>query len=144
MSDMNNSVWKNYHDSKYFQSFNKNTFLLMLFLQVIQAMKFNGVIDVPTILMLVIYQSMYSFRSSYFETFTRYSFFIAYYIKFVCLCKATHCILGNIPYLHYYNVHDPNSTRVLALKVLFGPSFSAPPPGHADEATGKAAGVAAP
>jgi hypothetical protein len=109
----------------------------MLFLQVVQAMKFNGVIDVPTILMLVIYQSMYSFRSSYFETFTRYSFFIAYYIKFVCLCKATHCILGNIPYLHYYNVHDPNSTRVIALKVLFGRSFAAPAPGHTDTVTDK-------
>jgi len=111
----------------------------MLFLQVVQAMKFNGVIDVPTILMLVIYQSMYSFRSSYFETFTRYSFFIAYYIKFVCMFKAMHCILGNIPYLHYYNVHYPNSTRVIALKVLFGPSFSESPAGHSDKATDKAA-----
>ena len=90
-------------------------------------MAFNGFIDVPTIIMIVFYTSLYPFRNDYPEAFTRFTFFIAYYIKFVTIFKAFHMIVGNVEYIHDINESNPESTRVIALKVIFGRSFSMPP-----------------
>lgn len=60
-----NSLNRNFIDCKWFQSCTKASFLLVMIFQLLQAMAFNGVVDVPTMLLLVTTKTVFAFRKVY-------------------------------------------------------------------------------
>lgn len=69
MEKLANSLNRNYIDCKWFQKCTKASFLLAIIFQLLQAMAFNGVVDVPTMLLLVTTKTVFAFRKVYAKFF---------------------------------------------------------------------------
>jgi len=58
-----------YLDSDAFTKRDKIYFPLLILIQLLQSMVFNGVLDVPFLMLILMIGAMYAFRKSYFLLF---------------------------------------------------------------------------
>jgi maltodextrin utilization protein YvdJ len=62
METMSKEIFRNYIDCTWFTSANKSVFLTLVFFQIMMAVGFNSVIDVPTMIFIIIVFATFSLR----------------------------------------------------------------------------------
>ena len=82
----------NYLGCYYFQSLNKIIYLLLIVLQVMHSMSFNGLFDIPQLFLIITLASLYAYRKEMPVVYGFLTFGIAYYIQFALTLKM---IYGN-------------------------------------------------
>jgi len=115
---------RNYLDCKFFLKQNKMFYMLTLLLQLLAAMSFNGVFDLPALLCILILMSLYALRKSFLKGYHLYTFFIAYFIHFSVFLKLISIILFDIDFVEDWMDDNNDSKYVKAAKILFGHQFT--------------------
>jgi len=88
---------RSYLSSKAFNSQNKPVFGLMLFCQLISALSFNALIDIPTFAVLVFITTAYPFRKKLPVAFGYLSFLTSYYVKGLSITKIVYVCISQLP-----------------------------------------------
>lgn len=87
-------------------------------------MTFNGIFDIPALLMILILMSSYALRKSFFKAYGLYVIFIVWYIQLAMLIKLTTAVLFDIDYVEDYLQEHKEQYLVKLAMVLFGMNFS--------------------
>jgi hypothetical protein len=115
---------RNYLDCKWILSFNKHFYMLVLALQLVAAMTFNGIFDIPALVMILVLMSSYALRKSFFKAYGLYVLFIVWYIQLAMLIKLTMAVLFDIDYVEDYLQDHKEQYVVKLAMVLFGMNFT--------------------
>ena len=87
-------------------------------------MSFNGVFDIPALVMILILMSTYALRKSYARSYGMYVLFVVFYIHFASFINLIFIILTNISFVETYMINHKSYPIVQASKILFGREFS--------------------
>lgn len=99
MGTLIEEVPRNYMDCYYYAKWNKVLFLLLLLVQLMQAMGFNGLFDIPALCLMLVFFSFYAYRKSFPIFFAQFTIFFSYYIGVAVFIKICYAIVVNIPML---------------------------------------------
>lgn len=111
-------------ECNFFYKLNKVFFLLMLVSVLFQSMDYNGIIDIPSLFLILLLISFYEFRKAYNTLFTLYNFFMAYYFIIVTFLKLFYHILSKNEYWQQKMVNEPEDFWVKTLMTIFGVKIS--------------------
>ena len=114
-----------YLDCQGFVKRDKLYFPVLILIQLMQSMVFNGVLDVPFLLTILFIGALYAFRKSYFLLFQYTVIFLAYYINLTAMLKFTYLISTKVQFIQAWFVAHGDSKFVIACKILFGIDFEA-------------------
>lgn len=78
---------KNFLDCRWFHLKCEKYFIAAIICQLIQSMGYNGLFDIPSLLLILGVFGFYSFRKTYPHGFQLFLFFSMYYIGFAILIK---------------------------------------------------------
>ena len=95
-----------YLDCQGFTKRNKLYFPLLILIQLLQSMVFNGVLDVPFLLMILFIGAMYAFRKSYFLLFQYMVIFVASYINLTAMLKFTYLISTKVEFIKTWFIQN--------------------------------------
>lgn len=76
-----------YFDCYSFATYNKLFFLLILLMTLVQAVTYNGLIDIPSLFLILAFMALYAFRSSYFSFYMHFTMFFVYYMSLITFVK---------------------------------------------------------
>ena len=124
MDKMSEEIFRNYIDCQWFTAANKGVFLIMIFFQIAMAVRFNSVIDVPTMIFVIIVFATFSLRNIMPKFYSVYTFMVVYWINFVSIVKTFYVITVQIPYIKAYRHDHKDDAGVVYSKLLFGLDFS--------------------
>lgn len=71
---------RNYLDSRWFERLNKITFGLLVISQLMQAMAFEGLINISSVLCFLLLQTIYQFRKEFGVFYASVTFFVGYFM----------------------------------------------------------------
>ena len=123
MTQISKEVPRVYLDSNWLVKLIKPVFALVFFSQLLQAMVFNGVLDFPLLLMILVMLSLYAFRKSYYFFFQVLCIYIVLLIHLVVTLKILYLILTKIGYIQLWFVANKEKRFVFVCRVLFGIDF---------------------
>ena len=83
---------KNFLDCRWFQLWSKNFFVITLLCQLIQSMGYNGLYDIPGLLIILGLFAFYTFRKSMPYTHLIFLMISIYYISFAIWLKWLYLI----------------------------------------------------
>jgi len=106
MKEMSDEIFRNYIDCQWFTSANKGVFLTMILFQIMMALNFNSIIDVPILIFVVLVFSCFPQRKTFPRFYQCYVFFVAYSINLVSIVKVFYAIIVQIPYIQEYFVEN--------------------------------------
>lgn len=82
-------IHRNYLDCFWFQRLNKEFYMLMIVTQVMSSMAFNGLFDIPALIMILALFSFYAFRKSIPRAYGLYVMGIVFYIHLAAFCNVS-------------------------------------------------------
>lgn len=92
--------------------------------QLIQSMGYNGLFDIPSLLLILGVFGFYSFRKTNPHGFQIYIFLAIYYIGFAILIKWLYITFIEITLVDKYFKKNHNSLAITILQALFGKRLS--------------------
>lgn len=90
---------KNYMECHWFASLNMVFFLVIILAQLLQSMSFNGILDIPTLLLIIFMNAFFGFRKSYATFYARFTFFFVFYLTFLIYVKVGFNCISEIGYV---------------------------------------------
>ena len=124
MRKYSSEIKRVYLDSEVWTKRSKIYFLALIIIQLMQSMVFNGVLDVPFLLLILILGALYAFRQAYFLPFQYMIISVAYYINFIAIIKFAYLICTKVAFVRDWFKSNPDDTFSIMCKVLFGINFS--------------------
>lgn len=86
-------------DCIYFEKQNKLYYLGILFFQLAQSMASNGLFDIPTLMFILMSVALYAYRQSFIVGYTKFLFYLVYYMKYAMTVKVLIIIGLRIPFM---------------------------------------------
>jgi hypothetical protein len=112
MTDIAKRLGRSYLDCNYFLRLNKQLYLVVLLLQVLGSMTFNGVFDIPALVMLLLLFSLYAFRKSHVRGYGLYVLFLVFYIHLAAFANLMFQALTEIDFVLTWMSKHQDSTIV--------------------------------
>jgi hypothetical protein len=116
---------RSYLSAQAFNNQNKPVFGLMLFCQLISALSFNALIDIPTFAVLVFITAAFPFRKKLPVAFGYLSFFTSYYVKYLSITKIVYVCISQLPVFKWFLQRYAKDPAVEKVTLLFGLNFNA-------------------
>lgn len=110
-------------DCKSFTSRNKACFMILFVFQLMQSMVFNGIVDLPILIQLLVLCSLYAFRKNYFFLFQTMMMILVHNILIAALFKTAFLSLVTIPFVEKWIIRNKGSKKVQAIEFIFGLDF---------------------
>ena len=114
---------RNYLDCNYYRQWHRVLFWLTILFNLGQAMSFNSVIDIPSLILILIFQSSFAFRKNYPKEFTKFYFFIVYFLQFSLALKMHFVLLSEISLIKNYILVNSKDSLVWTIQMIFGLDF---------------------
>jgi len=109
---------------------NKVFFQLLVIVQLLQSMSFNGVLDIPTLMLITFLNAFFGFRKSYATFYARFTFFFVGYLTILIYIKVIFNTVSEIQYVKQWfirqteNLNSGTETKqtshVKILSIIFG------------------------
>lgn len=112
MAELSRRFPKNFLDCRWFQSRSDAFFIATMVCQLIQSMGYNGLFDIPALLMILGLFAFYTLRKSNPRGFVLFLFVSIYYISCAILIKWLYLILIKVPWVEDYVKANKESTTV--------------------------------
>jgi hypothetical protein len=120
MAELSRRFPKNFLDCRWFQSKSDAFFIATMVCQLIQSMGYNGLYDIPSLLMILGLFAFYTLRKSNPHGYLLFLFVSIYYISLAILVKWLYLILIRITWVENYADANRESTTVFLAQALFG------------------------
>jgi hypothetical protein len=112
MAELSRRFPKNFLDCRWFQSKSDAFFIATMVCQLIQSMGYNGLYDIPSLLMILGLFAFYTLRKSNPHGYLLFLFVSIYYISLAILVKWLYLILIRITWVKEYAYENRESTAV--------------------------------
>jgi hypothetical protein len=115
MEDIEKDLPKCYLNCHHFRGLNKVVFLWLIVFQLMQTMVFNGVFDLPSLVLILFIFGFYSYRKAFITFFGLLNFFICYYIQVALLIKLVAKIALKVGFVNDYFDDHPDANITIAV-----------------------------
>lgn len=99
MKELKKEIKKNYIGCTWFYKQNQKFYSGAIVLYLLQAMAFNAIMDVPSLIFILIMVAGYVVRKEITIIFRTYSFFMTYWLNFIVFIKFAHDVIVKIPFI---------------------------------------------
>ena len=120
MRKIRNSASVNYLGCLFFQRQNKALYLLLILIQLVHSMSFNGLYDLPQLLLILTVFGFFAFRKLYHVEYGFLTFVVAYYFQLALTIKALYLIAVQVPFVKSWMTTNKENKFVIIVDIVFG------------------------
>jgi hypothetical protein len=94
--------------------------MIVMLTSILQAMSFNSVLDIPTLLMIVLFAAFYAFRKSYYIIYQQSFLLFVYWVHLTVALNFIYIVMTAIPFVNDFIVQHGDHAFVIVIQLLMG------------------------